>query len=79
LKEGQIISPVKIGTEYSIFRIREKKGGEQIPLEKAKVRIEKEIASRKFHSIAQDWLKRLRTASNIVIDENNVQRMTSVH
>jgi len=79
LKEGQIIPPVKFGIEYSIFRIREKKGGEQIPLEKVKVRIEKEIASRKFHSIAQDCLQRLRTASKIFIDENNVQRMTSVH
>jgi len=76
LKEGQIFAPVKMGSEYSIFRMREKKGGEQIPLEKVKVRIEKEIASRKFHSISQDWLRRLRTVSRIVIDESNVQRMT---
>ncbi len=79
LKEGQILPPVKLGIEYSIFRMREIKGGEQIPLEKVKVRIEKEITSRKFHSTAQDWLQRLRTASRIVIDEYNVQRMTSRH
>jgi parvulin-like peptidyl-prolyl isomerase len=79
LKEGQILPPVKLGREYTIFRVREKKGEEQIPLEKVRLRIEKEVTSQKLRSTAKDWLQRLRAASKIVIDENNVQRIVSMH
>ncbi|MEW5800835.1 MAG: peptidyl-prolyl cis-trans isomerase [bacterium] len=79
LKEGQITPPFKTGSGYSIFRVKEKKGGDKIPLEKVKMHIEKELAAQKLHSLVQDWLRRLRAASTIVIDEKYLQGLTSRH
>lgn len=77
LEEGGISSPVRLGEGYSIFRIRGKKAGEQIPLEKVRAWIEQELGAIKFRSLTQELAQRLRADSKIVIDERNLHELTS--
>ncbi|MEW6380645.1 MAG: peptidyl-prolyl cis-trans isomerase [bacterium] len=79
LKEGEISAPVRLGEEYSIFRVKGKKGGEQIPLEKARVWIEQEIGGMKARSVTQELVQRLRADSKVVIDERNLRELTSAY
>ncbi|MCL6583484.1 MAG: peptidyl-prolyl cis-trans isomerase [bacterium] len=76
LKEGEISAPVRLGDRYFIFRVREKRGGEQIPLEQVRSQIEQKIAATYARLVAKELARRLRAVSKVAVDERSLKQLT---
>ena len=76
LKEGEISAPVRLGDQYFIFRVREKRGGEQIPLEQVRSQIEQKIAAAHARLVAKELARRLRAVSKVAVDERSLKQLT---
>ena len=67
---GEITGPVPVKDGYSVFRVRDRSGGEVMSLEKAKAKARVLLQSQKRDSLFQDLVTRLRAeyAARITID-----------
>ena len=75
LDEGQISAPFQFGNEYFLFKVRRKKGGAEIPLEKVKKKVRKKVFAQKFRLLIQQSIAQLREVSEINIYDHALQKV----
>jgi hypothetical protein len=75
LNEGEMSPLVQHREGYSFYRVNKKIPGSLLPLEKAKGQIRERIASQKFQAVRRDCAHRLREVSEIIIYEDNFQKL----
>ncbi|MGA1874194.1 MAG: peptidyl-prolyl cis-trans isomerase [bacterium] len=75
LKDGEISPLFHHEKGYSLYRVNKKIPGSLLPLEKVKGRIRESLASQKFQAVQRDCAHLLRSLSEIVIYEDNLQKL----
>jgi parvulin-like peptidyl-prolyl isomerase len=73
--EGDILGPFAYKNGYSVFEFLGIEKGLYIPLEKVRSVIDRTIGKQKFNSVLKNYLKRLRAAVPVDINEDELKKL----